>query len=120
MTDLSWAIEVVSLLVLVYSLVTLVRLHRGRLRRGKPPEPPVNVRARLPGGEVRPLELVYVMRLGDGRALWTPVPTTAHGSVPLGAELVASVWPKGTVVIVGYRGEGESMVRSFESAEEDG
>ena len=119
MTDLAWAVEVVSLLVLAYSGVTLVRLDRGRRLRRTPPDPPVNVRARTSSGELLPVELVYLTRLDDGRALWTPTPSTA-GAVPPDADLVAARWPSGTVVVVGYRGpNGEGMVRGIESAEED-
>ena len=103
MTDLAWAVEVVSLLVLTYSGVTLVRLNRGRRLRRSPVAAPVNVRARLPSGEVIPLELVYVLRDPEGRAYWTPKPTTRTGSLPPDADLVASVWPRGTIVVVTYR-----------------
>ena len=122
MNALSWAVEAVSLVVLLYSLVTLVRINRGRRLRRSPVAAPVNVRARLSSGEVVPLELVYVTRGPDGRALWTPVPTTPRGSVPPDADLVASVWPAGTVVVVTYRraDDAGSMVRTIERAEVDG
>ena len=122
MNALSWTIEVVSLVVLTYSLVTLIRLNRGRRLRRSPVAPPVNVRARLSSGDVVPLELVYVMRLPNGGALWTPVPTTPIGSVPPDADIVASSWPTGTVLAVSYRrpDESEQLVRTIERAEVDG
>ena len=119
-TDFSWALEAVSLLVLAYSLRSMWKLRRAAKLRKVPPEPPVHVRARTRFGEDVPIDLVFIVRTPEGGAIWTPTPTSSE-SVGPDADLVAAAWPKGTVVLIGYRrsqGEVEERVlRRIESVE---